>query len=75
MDIYHEQQQFRESKPSRLGRGIEKLTHPFGKALAGVLPNSLVEAVLKGLDSAVSAPQLERRTENMNQGLVGIPIR
>jgi hypothetical protein len=60
MDIYHEQQQFRESKPSRLGRGIEKLTHPFGKALAGVLPNSLVEAVLKGLDSAVSAPQLVR---------------
>ena len=41
-----------------LGRGIEKLTHPFGKALASVVPKSLVESVLKGLDRAVSAPQL-----------------
>ncbi len=60
MNIENEQQQFRNSKPSRLGRGIERLTHPFGKALAGVVPKSLVEAVLKGLDRAVAAPQLVR---------------
>ena len=60
MDIQREQRKFRDSKPSRLGRGIERLTHPFGKALAGVVPKSLVEAVLKGLDRAVGAPQLVR---------------
>ena len=60
MDIQREQQQFRESRPSGLGRGIERLTHPFGKALAGVMPKSLVEAMLKGLDRAVAAPQLVR---------------
>lgn len=60
MDIAQEQQRFRKQKPSRLGRGIERLTHPFGKALASVVPNALVEAVLKGLDTAVGAPQLVR---------------
>lgn len=60
MDIKREQQQFRQAKPSRLGRGIERLTHPFGKALASVVPKSAVEAVLKGLDRAVGAPQLVR---------------
>ena len=58
MDILKEQRKFRESKPSWLGRGIERLTHPFGKAMAGVIPKSVVEAVLKGLDRAVGAPQL-----------------
>ena len=60
MDIKREQQEFRSSKPSKLGRGIERLTHPFGKALAGVVPKSLVEQVLKGLDSAVGMAQLVR---------------
>ena len=60
MDIKREQRKFRDSKPSRLGRGIERLTHPFGKALASVVPKRLVEAVLKGLDQAVGAPQLVR---------------
>lgn len=60
MNIDHEQQQFRTSKPSRLGRGIERLTHPFGKALSAVVPKSLVEAVLKGLDRTVGAAQLVR---------------
>ncbi|WP_100259201.1 EcsC family protein [Qipengyuania seohaensis] len=60
MDIQQDQQKFRDSKPSRLGRGIERLTHPFGKALASVVPKSLIEAVLKGLDSAIAAPQLVR---------------
>ena len=53
-----EQAKFRRSKPSRLGRGIERLTHPVGAAIASALPRSGVEAVLKGLDSAVGAPQL-----------------
>ncbi|MCV0384406.1 MAG: EcsC family protein [Erythrobacter sp.] len=60
MDIKREQRKFRESKPSRLGRGIERLTNPFGKALASVVPRSIVEMVLKGLDRAVGAPQLIR---------------
>ena len=60
MDIQREQRQFRNAKPSRLGRGIERLTHPCGKALASVVPKSLVEAVLAGLDRAVAAPQLIR---------------
>ena len=60
MDIQREQQEFRASKPSKLGRGIERLTHPFGKALAGVVPKSVVEQVLKGLDSAVGMAQLVR---------------
>lgn len=66
MDIKREQQQFRESKPSRLGRGIERLTHPFGKALASIVPKGLVEAVLKGLDRAVGAPQLVRFTHDVS---------
>ncbi|WP_390551219.1 EcsC family protein [Qipengyuania sp. MTN3-11] len=60
MDIQREQRKFREGTPSRLGRGIERLTHPFGKALAGIVPKRVVEAVLKGLDQAVGAPQLVR---------------
>ncbi len=56
MDIQSEQASFRQAKPSRLGRGIERLTHPFGKALAGIVPDSLVEGVLKGLDKAVGLP-------------------
>ena len=60
MDIKREQRKFRDSKPSRLGRGVKRLTHPFGKALAEIMPKSLVEMVLKGLDRAVGAPQLVR---------------
>ncbi|WP_271077365.1 EcsC family protein [Aurantiacibacter sp. MUD61] len=58
MNFEKQQAQFRNSKPSWLGRGIERLTHPFGKAVASVVPKSLVEGVLKGVDAAVGAPQL-----------------
>ncbi|WP_338240685.1 EcsC family protein [Aurantiacibacter hainanensis] len=58
MDFEKEQARFRRSKPSRLGRGIERLTHPFGKAIASVVPKRLVEGVLKGLDTAVAMPPL-----------------
>ena len=58
MDISREQARYRSAKPSMLGRGLERLTHPFGKALAGVVPKSLVESILKGLDQAVAVPQL-----------------
>ncbi|MGN3973522.1 EcsC family protein [Tsuneonella sp. SYSU-LHT278] len=58
MDIHKEQEAFRRSKPSRLGRGIERLTNPFGKALASVVPNAVVEAVVKGIDTAASAAPL-----------------
>lgn len=58
MDITSEQRHFRDSTPSRFGRGIERLTHPFGNALARAIPNDVVGSVLKGLDSAANAPQL-----------------
>ena len=64
MDFAKEQARFRRSKPSRLGRGIERLTHPFGKAIAGVVPKWLVEAVLKGLDTAVAMPPLVKFTHD-----------
>ncbi|MDG5748815.1 EcsC family protein [Qipengyuania sp. XHP0207] len=60
MDIQREQRKFRNSKPSRLGRGIERLTHPLGKTLADLVPKRMVEMLLKGLDRAVDAPQLVR---------------
>lgn len=58
MDFAKEQARFRRSKPSWLGRGIERLTHPFGKAVAAMVPKAMVEAVLKGLDRAVAMPPL-----------------
>lgn len=58
MDIRKEQDDYRNAKPSRLGRGIERLTNPFGKALASMVPNKLVEAVVKGIDTAAGAPSL-----------------
>jgi hypothetical protein len=58
MDIRKDQTAFRNAKPSRLGRGIERLTNPFGKAIAGFVPNSLAEAVVKGIDTAAGAPSL-----------------
>lgn len=60
MDIRSEQAAFRNAKPSRLGRGIERLTNPFGKALASFVPNSLIEALVKGIDSAAGAPAIAR---------------
>lgn len=58
MDIAKEQNAYRRAKPSRLGRGIERLTNPFGKALASVVPNKAMEAVVKGIDAAAGAPAL-----------------
>ncbi|MGB3738501.1 MAG: EcsC family protein [Pontixanthobacter sp.] len=58
MDISREQMEFRNSKPSKLGRGIERLTHPFGKAIAGMVPKSIVESAMKGIDEATSYPKL-----------------
>jgi hypothetical protein len=60
VDIRKEQDAFRNAKPSRLGRGIERLTNPFGKAIASVVPNALVEAVVKGIDTAAGAPAFGR---------------
>ncbi|MWV27684.1 EcsC family protein [Aurantiacibacter rhizosphaerae] len=64
MDISKEQARYRRSKPSWLGRGIERLTNPFGQAIAQLVPKSLVEAVLKGLDTAVAAPRLVNFTHD-----------
>lgn len=58
MNLAKQQQAYRQSKPSFLGRGIEKLTNPFGKAVASIVPKSLMEGVLKGIDGATSGPQL-----------------
>lgn len=58
MDITREQAAYRNAKPSMLGRGIERLTNPFGKAIASVVPNLVVEAVVKGIDAAAGTPSL-----------------
>lgn len=58
MDIRKEQIAYRAAKPSRLGRGIERLTNPFGKALASVVPDAAANAVVKAIDSAAGAPAL-----------------
>ena len=60
MDIRAEQKAYRNAKPSRLGRGIERLTNPFGKAIASVVPNALVESLVKAIDTAAGAPSLSR---------------
>jgi len=58
MDFEKQQQAFRDSKPSLIGRGFEKITSPVGGAVAGFVPNSLVRGVLKGIDQAIGTPQL-----------------
>ncbi|AWW73367.1 hypothetical protein CD351_02875 [Erythrobacter sp. KY5] len=58
MDIQRDIENYRLSKPSRLGRGIERFTHPFGKTLAGLVPDTVIRAVIKGIDQAVAIPQL-----------------
>lgn len=60
MDFEKQQQAFRTSKPSLIGRGFEKITSPVGGAVAGFVPNGLVRGVLKGIDQAVGTPQLIR---------------
>ena len=39
MTIANEQATYRNGKPSMLGRGIDKLTNPIGKALGSVVPS------------------------------------
>lgn len=56
--IEAEQLAYRNAQPAFLGRGIDRLTHPIGSALAARLPKRLVEGVLKGIDRAVSMPEL-----------------
>ena len=56
--IEAEQIAYRNAKPSFLGRGIERLTNPIGGAIAGMIPKSLFESVLKGIDRAVDTPAL-----------------
>lgn len=53
-----EQAAFRTREPSRLGRGIERLTHPLGKSLADIVPKKLVEQAIKAIDKAMSGPSL-----------------
>lgn len=58
--IERDQRTYRNSRPSMLGRGIERLTNPFAKAIASVVPDWLMERVVRGIDSAASAPQLTK---------------
>ena len=58
MTIANEQATYRNGKPSMLGRGIDKLTNPIGKALGSVVPSSILEGLLEGIDRAVGAPTL-----------------
>ena len=58
MTIANEQTAYRDGKPSMLGRGLDKLTNPMGKALGSVVPSSIMKGLLKGIDRAVNAPAL-----------------
>lgn len=58
MDLRQAQAEYRNAKPSLLGRGIERLTTPFGRAIASVVPNSVVQSVVKGIDTAASKAPL-----------------
>lgn len=58
MNLAAQQQAYRNSKPSFLGRGIDRLTNPFGSAVASVVPKRLMEGVLRGIDGAMSKPVL-----------------
>lgn len=65
MTPQQEQSKFRSAKPSKLGRGIERLTNPFGKAMASVVPDALVEGLLKAIDKAAGLPALVRFDHDM----------
>ncbi|MBD59880.1 MAG: hypothetical protein CL808_07160 [Citromicrobium sp.] len=58
MDFQKQQQAFRDSKPSLIGRGFEAFTNPVGGAVANLVPQSVVRGVLRGIDQAIGAPQL-----------------
>ncbi len=58
MNIEQEQQAYRTSTPSMLGRGIEMMTSPFSGAISKIIPASLVEKIVKGIDGASSKPEL-----------------
>lgn len=51
---------YRKSKPSFLGRGIDRLTNPFGTALAGMVPKWMFEKVLGGIDRASARAPLAK---------------
>lgn len=54
------QKRYRGSKPSFLGRGIDRLTNPVGSALAGMVPNWIFEKVLSGIDAASARAPLAK---------------
>lgn len=56
--IVADQAAYIDAKPSFLGRGIERLTNPIGSAIAGLVPKSIMESIITGIDRAVSAPAL-----------------
>lgn len=56
--IEAEQLAYRNATPAFLGRGIDRLTHPLGSAIANRLPKRMVEGVLKGIDRAASVGEL-----------------
>ncbi|WP_370179369.1 EcsC family protein [Alteriqipengyuania sp.] len=60
MDFEKQQQAYRNSRPSIIGRGFEIITNPVGGAVAGFVPSGLVRGVLQGIDQAIGAPQLVR---------------
>ena len=59
MDITQEQIEYRQSEPSKLGRGIERLTHPVGKAIAKVAPKGVVKGAFKQIDAATTRPFID----------------
>lgn len=54
MDIAAEQDDYRHSKPSLIGRGIDRMAHPLGELAASVIPNDLVTKVLDRLDALMA---------------------
>ncbi len=66
MNIEKEQQAYRTSTPSMLGRGIEMMTTPFSGIISKMIPSKFVEMIVKGIDSATSKPQLVKFTHDPN---------
>ena len=58
MNLEQEQSEFRDSAPSFLGRGIEAITSPATKIASKFIPSSLIDKIVKTIDTAASEPQL-----------------
>ena len=68
MDIRKEQDAYRKARPSRLGRGIDRLTNPFGKALEGMFGGGASGRTAREPQSPYGDNPLGRIFEEMMRG-------